>query len=130
MSGLARIDRRDAVAVLTLNRPEALNALNGAMRDALIAALGELNGDPAVRAVVLTGAGDRAFCAGQDLAEASSFQLDEIEAWTRHQRATFQALREMDKPMVAALDGAAVGAGFQMGLLTDIRVGYPEMRIG
>ncbi|MGH6915404.1 MAG: enoyl-CoA hydratase/isomerase family protein, partial [Geminicoccales bacterium] len=66
-------ERRAAVAIVTLNRPEVLNAWHRPMREELVAALGALDDDPAVRAIVLTGAGERAFGAGQDLNEARSF---------------------------------------------------------
>jgi enoyl-CoA hydratase/carnithine racemase len=100
------------------------------MREELIAACGEANGNPSVRAVLITGSGSRAFCAGQDLDEASQFQVNEIESWMGHQRAMLQALRDLLKPTIAAFNGVAAGAGFQIGLLADLRVGYPELYIG
>ena len=118
------------IAYLTLNRPEAMNAINAAMRDALINTLKALASDDNVRAVVITGAGDRAFCSGQDLEEAAAFSAADITAWFTHQRALFQAFREFEKPIVAAFNGVAAGAGFQIGLLCDARVGYADMRIG
>ena len=124
------VERRDAIALVTLNRPDALNAVNDALRDALIGALGAANGDAAVRAVVLTGAGDRAFCAGQDLAEVQALELARVDAWLTRQHALYQAVRALDKPCVAALNGVAAGAGFQIALCADLRIGYPEMKIG
>lgn len=124
------VERRGPVALVTLNRPEALNAVNDALRDALTAALGELNRDPAVRAVVLTGAGERSFCAGQDLAEARAIRVEDVDAWLERQHAMYQAVRDLDVPCVAALNGVATGAGFQIGLCADLRIGYPELAIG
>lgn len=124
------VERRDAIALVTLNRPDAMNAVNAELRDALIAALGGLNRDPSVRAIVVTGAGDRAFCAGQDLAEAQAFRSDQVEAWLARQHAMYQSVRDLDKPCVAAFNGVAAGAGFQIGLCADLRIGYPEMRLG
>ncbi len=118
------------IAYLTLNRPEAMNAINGAMRDALIDTFKTLGADNNVRAAVISGAGDRAFSSGQDLEEAAAFTQADIATWFTHQRAMFQALREFEKPMVAAFNGVAAGAGFQIGLLCDARVGYADMRIG
>ncbi|MDQ3259350.1 MAG: enoyl-CoA hydratase/isomerase family protein [Pseudomonadota bacterium] len=118
------------IAYLKLNRPEAMNAVNAEMRDALIDTLTAFANADSVRAAVITGAGDRAFSSGQDLEEAATFSEAGITTWLTHQRALFQALREFEKPIVAAFNGVAAGAGFQIGLLCDARVGYADMRIG
>ena len=118
------------IAYLTLNRPAAMNAINTPMRDALITGLNALMIDGTVRAAVITGAGERAFSSGQDLEEAAAFTQAGITTWFTHQRAMFQAFREFEKPIVAAFNGLAAGAGFQIGLLCDARVGYADMRIG
>ena len=124
---VTRID--DGVATVTLNRPEASNAVNHALRCDLIAALGDLNRADGVCAIVITGQG-RSFCAGQDLREAASLQVHEVADWQRHQRAMYQAIRDLDKPCVAALNGAAAGAGFQVALCADIRVAHAGARLG
>lgn len=123
-------ERRGPVALVTLNRPEAMNAVNPGLRSALAEAMREANADDAVRAVVITGAGDRAFCAGQDLAEAVAYGIDDIDAWLDRQHAMYQSVRDLDKPAVAAWNGVAAGAGFQIGLCADLRVGYPGMKVG
>jgi len=123
-------ERRDAIAILTLNRPDSLNAVNHELRTQLIAALHELNGDNSIRAIVVTGAGARAFCAGQDLHEIADYGLDQVAAWLADQHAMYQAVRDLDKPAIAAFNGVAAGAGFQIGLCCDLRVGYAEMKIG
>ena len=120
----------NSILTITLNRPQAMNALNTAMRDALIAILQSTQRNDAVRAAVITGAGERAFSSGQDLEEASAFSQDDVAVWLQHQRLMFQSLREFEKPIVAAFNGVAAGAGFQIGLLCDLRIGYAEMRIG
>jgi enoyl-CoA hydratase/carnithine racemase len=130
MSDEVRLERRGELAVITLNRPESLNAVNRALRAALIAALKQTNADAAVRAVVLAGAGDRAFCSGQDLAESVEYAIDDIDRWLTEQHAMYQAVRDLDKPCVAAWNGVAAGAGYQIGLCADLRVGYPEMKLG
>lgn len=130
MKQYVHIERRGRIAIVTLDHPESLNAISAPMRDGIIAAMQELNADAAVRAIVLTGAGERAFSSGQDLAEAANFRTEQVEGWMRHQAAMFQSLRDLDKPLVVAFNGIAAGTGFQMGLLADIRVGYPEMSIG
>ncbi len=125
-----RTERRGDIALVTLNRPESLNAVNRALRSALIAALKQVNADAAVRAVVIAGAGDRAFCSGQDLAEAAAYTVHDIDQWLHEQHAMYQAVRDVDKPCVAAWNGVAAGAGYQLGLCADLRVGYPQMKLG
>ena len=124
------IDISDDLAVVTLNRPNAGNAVNAAMRSEFTAAMRSLNRDSRVRAVLLTGAGNRAFCAGQDFEESAGMALDQIRNWLAPQWAMYQSIRDLDKGIVTAFNGAAVGIGLQLGLLTDIRIGYPEMRLG
>lgn len=131
MSGVPVLyDRDGSIAVITLNRPERLNAVNGAMRAALIEALGRANRDQEIRAVVITGTGPRAFCAGQDLEEAGAVECSQLVAWQREVRAMYQAVREVDKPCIAALNGVTAGAGFQISLCADWRIAGPDIRIG
>ena len=122
--------RDGEIAVVALDRPERMNAVNTELRAALIGALGELDRDVGIRAIVLTGAGERAFSAGQDLAEASAMEPLRIAAWLGQQRAMYQAVRDLGKGCVAALNGVAAGAGFQLALCADLRVAYPECRLG
>lgn len=124
------VRREDSVAIVTLNRPTALNAVDAALRDAMITTLAALNADDGIGALVITGAGERAFSAGQDLGEACRFGEHELGAWLDHQRSMYQAVRNLEKPAVAAMVGVAAGAGFQIALCTDLRVGHPELRIG
>ncbi|WP_372656476.1 enoyl-CoA hydratase [Hydrogenophaga sp.] len=102
-------------ACLTLNRPQALNALSGALRQALVDALGTLAQDDSVRVLVLTGAG-KAFCAGLDLQELSSQGLPELSGAND----PVQALKGFRKPVVAAINGAAVTGGFELALACDV----------
>jgi enoyl-CoA hydratase/carnithine racemase len=124
------MERRDGTAVVTLNRPESLNAVNRSLRESLISLLQEANRDNTVRAVVITGAGERAFCSGQDLAETMQYTLAHIDEWLTRQHAMYQALRDLDKPCIAAWNGVAAGAGYQIGLCADLRVAYPELKVG
>ncbi len=119
----------DRILVLTLNRPDALNAIDTALREALVDALAGANADAGVGAVVITGAG-KGFCSGQDLSETARYALDDVPDWLRANHRLYGAVRALDKPAVAAFNGVAAGAGFQIGLCCDLRVGYPEMRIG
>ena len=130
MTAEVKLERRDNLALVTLDRPDSLNAVNRALREALIATLAQADADDAVRAVVITGAGDRAFCSGQDLAETVAYTIDDVDDWLTRQHAMYQALRDLDKPCVVAWNGVAAGAGYQIGLCADLRVGYPELKLG
>jgi len=120
----------DAVGTITLNRPEVMNAWHSPMRKELANALDAMSSDDAVRAVILTGAGDRAFSAGQDLNETKSFDTNRAGEWIEEWRALYGALRGMTKPLVAALNGVAAGSAFQVALQCDIRVGHEGSRMG
>ena len=125
------IDREgDGIAVLTLNRPRALNAVTIELAEALAAGLAECGSDPATRAVVLTGAGDRAFCAGVDLREASTMEAARIEEWFGAVCRAYTGILAIDKPVVAALNGLAAGAGFQLALVSDLRIAHRGVRMG
>lgn len=117
------------VAVITLNRPESLNAWTIAMREQIIDALTRFNADPGVGAIIMTGAG-RAFSAGQDLAEAKHFDGDTAIEWIKGWEHYYAVLRGLSKPLVMALNGTAAGSAFQVSLLGDIRVGHPGVRMG
>ncbi len=130
MSGI-EVEDRDGVRVVRLARPAALNAVNQPLRRAFVAALRGIDGDPTVAAVVVTGTGERAFCAGQDIDEAAGFADDAtVEAWLTGMRDLYQSVRDVAKPTVVAFNGLAAGAGMQIGLAADLRVGYPGMRFG
>jgi enoyl-CoA hydratase len=124
------IERQGSTAVVTLSRPQALNAINTEMREALIAALTELNRDSAIRAVIITGAGDRAFCSGQDLNETVRYGVEDVDQWLSRQHAMYRAVRDLGKTCITAWNGVAAGAGYQIGLCADLRVGFAEMKLG
>jgi enoyl-CoA hydratase/carnithine racemase len=131
--------RHGRVATITLDRPQARNALNRALLTELLDALDVLGGDPGVGVVVLTGA-DPAFCAGADLREGSAQQSDDF--WAVHERASqsmrlHQKLARLPKPVVAAVNGPAVAGGCGLAMSCDIVIasdraafGYPEVRRG
>lgn len=123
-------ERRGAVAVITLNRPEVLNAWHAAMRDALVAALDAAEADDAIRAIVMTGAGDRAFGAGQDLNETKTFDPDRAELWIGEWERLYDRIRLLSKPLVMALNGVAAGSAFQVALLGDFRIAHPGVTMG
>jgi len=124
------IDIQGAVAVITLNRPAKLNAWTTPMRNEIIEALERFEADDAIRAIIMTGAGDRAFSAGQDLSEAHDFDGERAVAWVGEWQRYYAALRGLSKPLVMALNGTAAGSAFQVALLGDIRVGHPGVRMG
>ncbi len=114
------IEARGGVRLLTLNRPEKLNALNPEIHDALAAAFAEIERDEAVRAVLLTGAG-RGFCAGADLTQNTSNDLRDLGASIdRHYNPLVRRMRALPKPIIAAVNGVAAGAGVNLALAADI----------
>lgn len=116
--------RDGAVLTVTLNRPDVLNALNAATHEALAAALKEARADD-VRAVVLTGAG-RGFCVGQDLTEFRD-EAGDIGARLRsHYHPNIRAIRRLEKPVIAAVNGAAAGAGLSLACVCDLRIAADE----
>jgi enoyl-CoA hydratase/carnithine racemase len=129
MAELMQVERREAFAVLSFNRPEKLNAFNAEARRALIAEVDALAADDAVAGLVLTGRG-RAFSAGQDLSESVDFTAADAPRQNELALRFFRALRGFEKPMVAALNGVAVGLGFQIALMCDFRVAHSGVRMG
>ena len=130
-------ETRGAVAVITLNRPEILNAWHMKMRAALVEALDAAEADEAVRAIVMTGAGERAFCAGWDMEEIGAVPLAELEAMVRANLELFFKVWHLRTPVVAAINGYALGAGSSLALACDLalaaehaRLGEPEVRHG
>jgi len=121
------VEITDGVATLTLNRPQQKNALNAPMRDALREAVQQIRADRTVRAVVLRGAGTD-FCSGGDIramnvtdADAGRNRMDDLHGW-------IAMLVDLDRPVVAAVDGVAYGAGFSLALLADFIVATPRAR--
>jgi 2-(1,2-epoxy-1,2-dihydrophenyl)acetyl-CoA isomerase len=117
-----RVEVDGPVATITLDRPEALNALTIPMKVALLGALPRLAADRSVRAVILTGAG-RAFCAGQDLAERDEPDAAPLDVELRERyNPIVRALRSMDQPVIAAVNGVAAGAGASLAFACDLRI--------
>jgi enoyl-CoA hydratase/carnithine racemase len=121
---------RGEIAIVTLNRPEVLNAWDAPMRRRLIETLDACEANRQVRAIILTGAGERAFGAGQDLREAKSFDADRAEAWLREWERLYDRIRSLSKPCLVALNGLAAGSAFQVALLADFRIGHPGVKLG
>jgi enoyl-CoA hydratase len=132
-----RVDRDGAVAILTIDRQDALNALNVETLTALRDALLELRGDDAVRAIVLTGAGEKAFAAGADIKYMSGLGVGEATEWGELGHTVGQLLETSAAPTVAAINGFALGGGCELALACDIRyasarakLGQPEINLG
>jgi enoyl-CoA hydratase/carnithine racemase len=124
------IERDGATLTLTLNRPDKLNAIDGAMLDALDEALAPIERDRTVRAVILTGAG-RAFSAGADIKEWTSLApLEFGRSWGLRGHALFDRLAALPPPVIAALNGIAFGGGLELALCADIRIASGEARLG
>lgn len=115
---------------LTLNRPERMNAWDTAMRARIVDCLTAAATRPEMTSVVITGAGDRAFCAGQDLNELSTFGPEMAESWIDSFGALYRAVGALEVPVICALNGVAAGSAFQFALLTDIRIGHAGVRMG
>ena len=131
------LDRADGVATLTLNRPEALNAFNSEQLRLLEQMLTEVAADPAIRAVVLTGAGERAFAAGADIREMAALSPEGGLAFGRLGHAVTRAVEALSQPVVAAVNGFALGGGCELAIACDIRIAsenavfaQPEVSLG
>jgi enoyl-CoA hydratase/carnithine racemase len=137
---LVRIERHGdggRVAELVLDRPEAMNAVSTAMAHALGRATKELAGDAGVRAVVVTSSSPKAFCVGADLKERNTFTDEELRAQRPIARAAYGGVLDLPVPVVAAVDGYALGGGFEIALSCDLIVcgdaavvGLPEVSVG
>lgn len=124
---LVEIERADGVALLTLNRPDAMNALSRAMQDALHAAIEDVEADPAVRVIVITGAGERAFTAGLDLKELAAHGLSLSPDGVRGPDPV-RRLMACAKPVIGAVNGVAVTGGFELALACDILIASTKAR--
>jgi len=134
---LIRVDRADAVAVLTVDRQEAMNALDVATLAELRDRLRALADDEETRVVILTGAGEKAFVAGADIKYMSGLGVDEAKAWGALGHGVGRLLETMPKPTIAAVNGFALGGGCELALACDIRyaassakLGQPEVNLG
>ena len=124
------VDRQDAVAVVTIDRPEALNALNVETLTELRDRLRELAEDDSARVVVLTGAGDRAFVAGADIKYMAGLGREEARRWGGLGHEAGRLLEVMPKPTIAAINGFALGGGCELALACDLRYASSEARLG
>ena len=132
-----QIEMKDGVAVLTIDRPESLNALNSRLINELDAALHQLEADGSVKVVVLTGAGEKAFIAGGDIKEMLAMDTSAARTFSSNGQQMILYLERMSRPVIAAVNGYALGGGLELALACDFifaaeeaRFGLPEVTLG
>ena len=125
------------IALLTVNRPEKLNALSGAVVGELSDAFGRVANDSAIRAVIVTGAGEKAFVAGADIRELAELSPYDARLFAMRGQAAFRQLETCGKPSVAAVNGFALGGGLELAMACTVRfasenakLGQPEVKLG
>lgn len=130
-------EKKGPIAYVTLNRPKVLNALSQAVFAELKVAFDDARDDTSVRSVILTGSGDKAFVAGADIAEMSGFTASQMQESTRRSQGVTELIENLGKPVIAAVNGFALGGGCELAMACTIRIaaenakfGQPEVKIG
>jgi len=118
------------IGLITLNRPESLNAFNRKMVLELSQVLGQIAGQPGIRVVILTGAGDKAFAAGADIRELETFSPTEARGFALQAKEMDSKIEALGKPVIAAINGVAVGGGLEVALACDLRIASAKARFG
>lgn len=119
------------IATIRINRPDKLNALDHEMVQALERAALLADGDASLRAVIITGAGDKSFCAGGDIDAWSSWPADDFAMrWVRHGHRAFDALARMRHPLIAAVNGHCLGGGLELAVAADFRIAEEHVKLG
>lgn len=132
------LEKEDKISIITINRPESLNALNAKTIQELSSALDELNSDTGCRVIIITGSGEKSFVAGADIKEFSDFGQEKAEELARNgQNTLFNKIENMSKPVIAAVNGFALGGGLELAMACHIRyasenakLGLPEVTLG
>ena len=131
------LEKKGNIAVATINRPKALNALNSQVLEDLNELVNQVNADEEIRALVITGSGEKAFVAGADIAEMSTLTQAEGEAFGKHGNDVFHRIETLPIPTIAAINGFALGGGCELSMSCDIRLcadtavfGQPETGLG
>jgi enoyl-CoA hydratase len=131
------LEKSDVYAVVTLNRPKVMNALNRALFADLDDAFTALAGDSTVRAIIVTGAGEKAFAAGADISELATLSATDGQQLARRGQAVFRKIETCGKPVIAAIQGFALGGGCELAMACTIRIaserarlGQPEVKLG
>jgi enoyl-CoA hydratase len=129
-SGLFRVERKGQVEVLTITRPQVLNALNFQLLKELKDFFLAFKEDPEARAIIITGESDKAFCAGADIQELRGRHISEEKMGQLRGQDTFSTLEGLGKPSIAAINGYALGGGLEMALACTFRLASPNARLG
>lgn len=124
------VEEQDGVLVLTLNRPEVMNAFNFALLNALKEQIDGLRFNEDIRVVIITGSGQKAFCAGADLKERADLDEPQVKAFIFTIRNLFTAIENLNKPVIAAINGIALGGGMELCLACDIRIAATSAIMG
>ncbi|KMQ65931.1 enoyl-CoA hydratase [Chryseobacterium sp. FH2] len=132
------LKKEDKISIITINRPESLNALNAKTIRELSSAFDELNADESCRAIIITGSGEKSFVAGADIKEFSDFGQEKAEELARNgHNSLFNKIENMNKPVIAAVNGFALGGGLELAMACHIRyasenakLGLPEVTLG
>ena len=120
---------KDNIGILTLNRKKVLNAWNKEMRFEICDVFKNIN-KKKIKALIITGSGEKAFCSGQDLNELKNFKENQVDAWIEEFKKVYSSIRSAKIPIIGAINGVAAGSGFQLALLTDIRVSHKKSKFG
>jgi len=123
-------EARDGILILTLNRPEIMNSLNFAMLNALKTEIEAVRFNTDIRVVIITGAEEKAFCAGADLKERVTLSPIQVKEFITTIRNLFAAIEELNKPVIAAVNGVALGGGTELALASDIRIASSNATMG
>ncbi len=127
---ILKVETEDRVATLTLNRPGAMNAINFDMLQALRSQIESIRFDPDIRVVIITGAGEKAFCAGADLKERATMPEPRVREFIYKIRSLFSDIELLNKPVIAAVNGFALGGGTELTLASDIRIASMSASMG
>lgn len=119
---------KDSRGRITINRPKVMNAWTKNTKEEILDALREAGKDERVKVVIITGAGDKSFCAGQDLKESKEIKADKAVEWIAEFDHLYWTIRHFEKPIIAAVNGVAVGSGWQLALLCDFRIASENAR--
>jgi enoyl-CoA hydratase/carnithine racemase len=125
-----RMDEKDGVLRLTLNRPQVMNSFNFELLRALKAQIDEIRFRPEIRVVIITGAGEKAFCAGADLKERATLPPLQVKEFIFTIRDVFSSIENLNKPVIAAVNGVALGGGTELALACDIRIASATASMG
>ncbi len=124
------VEEKDSVSIITLNRPKMMNSFNFEMLNALKKEIDEIRFNGNIRVVIIKGSGDRAFCAGADLKERITLSEDEVKKFIFTIRNLFSSIEYLNKPVIAAVNGVALGGGTELALACDIRIAAETASMG